>query len=98
MTDDHGSCPHCGVDLNGGSIWETGVKMAFEGNDGAGLEKGPAKTQEEAEKRADKYASLYGATRKKGKWGRQIGISNWDRVVEWQCPDCGSAAQPEQDA
>lgn len=23
MSDDHGTCPHCSADLNGGLIWET---------------------------------------------------------------------------
>ncbi len=90
MTDDHGRCPHCGVDLNGGSIWETGYNFALT-NGGDTHPSVPAKTPEEAEKRADRYASSYGATRTTGRWGRQIGIYDMskDRTVKWQCPDCG---------
>ena len=90
MSADHGKCPHCSADLNGGSIWETGLKFAWDGKDGAGLKDGPAKTQEEAERRADAYAKCYGATRTSGQWGRQIGIYDMerDRTAKWQCPDC----------
>lgn len=69
---DHGNCPNCGVDLNGGSIWEHFFK-----------EKGNAEE-------ADRIAEMYGATREKGQWGREIGIYNMetDRTVQWKCPDC----------
>ena len=89
MKDDHGRCPKCNVDLNGGSIWQTGFEMAFLGDDYAGG-RPPAKDDEEAAQRADRYAECYGATRTKGQWGRQIGIYDMelDRTVRWQCPDC----------
>jgi predicted RNA-binding Zn-ribbon protein involved in translation (DUF1610 family) len=69
---EHGHCPNCGVDLDGGSIWQT----FFD------------RYQSEAE--ADRAAEMYGATREKGQWGREIGIydMNLDRTVMWQCPDC----------
>jgi len=69
----HGHCPSCGVDLDGGSIWETGLER-YGGS----------------EEEADKYAECYGATRTKGRWGRQIGIYDFDkdRTVMWRCPDC----------
>lgn len=69
---DHGNCPNCGVDLNGGSIWDHFFK-----------EKGD-------EKEADRIAEMYGATREKGQWGREIGIYDMcaDRTVQWKCPDC----------
>lgn len=87
MTEDHGHCPHCNADLNGASIWKTGYQFALT-NGGDTWPSVPAKSVEEAEARADKYASLYGATRTKGRWGRAIGMSDGDSIYEWQCPDC----------
>lgn len=83
--DEHGHCPGCNADLNGGSIWQTGYAFAWAGRDGGG---DPAMTTEEAETRADAYAEAYGATRTTGRWGREIGISENDRVAWWKCPDC----------
>lgn len=87
-SDDHGSCPNCKADLNGGSIWETGFDFAMtDGHDTWPHVR--AKSVEEAEKRADKYAAAYGATRTKGRWGRAIGWEyDKDRIEEWECPDC----------
>lgn len=89
-TNDHGRCPKCDADLNGGSIWETGYKFAKEGGEDT-YPSVPAASEEEALKRADRYAAAYGATRTTGQWGRQIGIYDMekDRTVAWQCPDCG---------
>jgi hypothetical protein len=43
-----------------------------------------------SEEEADRSASMYGATREKGRWGRAIGIYNFeqDRTVAFRCPDC----------
>ena len=74
----HGYCPNCNVDLDGGSIWETfydqNVELGHEG----------------AVKRANEISHNYGATKDKGKWGRQIGAYSMekDRTVAWKCPDC----------
>jgi hypothetical protein len=40
--------------------------------------------------KADESASMYGATREKGKWGLKIGIYDMDRdmTTHWKCPDC----------
>lgn len=86
---DHGHCPHCNADLNGGSIWQTGKHLAMT-TGGDTWPTVPARNEAEAEARADKYAAAYGATRTSGQWGRQIGVScvTRDRIVEWQCPDC----------
>jgi hypothetical protein len=69
---EHGHCPNCNVDLNGGSIWEHFFKETGD------------------EKEADRIAEMYGATREKGQWGREIGIYDMetDRTVQWKCPDC----------
>ena len=74
MDDQHGRCPHCDADMNGGSIW-----AHFLDETGGDPEE------------ADFIAAMYGATREKGRWGRQIGITpvGHDRVTDWQCPDCG---------
>lgn len=89
MSDDHGHCPNCNADLNGGSIWETGYNFALTTGQDT-WPSVPASTREEAECRADKYAAAYGATRTTGKWGREIGIYDMgkDRTVAWKCPDC----------
>jgi len=72
QSNEHGYCPHCGSDLDGGSIWEHFYH------------------QTDSEIDADRIASQYGATRTKGKWGREIGIYDLekDRTVSYQCPDC----------
>lgn len=68
---EHGNCPHCGVSLDGGGIWQ----YFFD------------KTGHEED--ADGIAQKYGATRDKGRWGREIGIEENDQVRRWKCPDCG---------
>ena len=38
-----------------------------------------------------KHAEMYGATKTKGRWGRQIGIEirgGYDGVSYYKCPDC----------
>lgn len=72
MTNEHGYCPSCGANFDGGSIWETGLKMHG------------------SEEEADRYAEAYGATRTKGRWGRQIGIYDLKRDMTsyYMCPDC----------
>lgn len=69
---EHGYCPNCGTDLDGGSIWQ----HFFE--------------QYGSEDEADRISAMYGATRERGQWGRQVGIYDMDRdrTVSWQCPDC----------
>lgn len=93
---DHGNCPHCGVDLNGGSIWRTFyIRYQTEGyfydENGKYTRELRILTPEEALVAADKSAEMYGATRTEGQWGRQIGEYCYgrDRTVSWSCPDCG---------
>jgi hypothetical protein len=40
--------------------------------------------------KADQAAEMYGATRTKGRWRRQIALYSWerDRTVAYICPDC----------
>lgn len=72
MIPEHGHCPACGTNLDGGSIWEHFFK------------------QYNSEEKADEVAAMYGATRTKGQWGREIGIYDMDkdRTVSFKCPDC----------
>lgn len=78
-------CPECKLDLDGDLIWDTGYRLAGTGMDGGGP---PAKTKDEREKRADEYASKYGATRTEGRWGREIVIIT-DGTFRCKCPACG---------
>ena len=43
-----------------------------------------------SEEDADKAAALYGATREKGCFGKEIGIYSYDedRTVAYRCPEC----------
>lgn len=87
MAEDHGSCPHCGADLNGGFIWVHFYKELQR----TGYYHGASPlSAEEAAIKADEIAANYGATRTEGKWGREIGIydTERDRTVSWECPDC----------
>jgi hypothetical protein len=86
---EHGHCPKCGVDLDGGSIWQTGLEFALQGKhyEQHGV---PARSKHEAERRADEYAEAYGATRTHGQWGRALAVYNMetDRTEKYICPDC----------
>jgi len=95
---EHGNCPHCNSDLNGGSIWEhfyneftqgRGYWMDEDNKYIHGLWR--ILSHEEAELVADKVAESYGATREQGRWGRAIGLYDreLDRTVAFKCPDCG---------
>lgn len=84
--DDHGKCPKCGSDLNGGSIWE---HFYFQGIQHGHYPDYKPLAPGFAELAADRIAEMYGATRTNGKWGRAIGIEkDRDRIEEWECPDC----------
>jgi hypothetical protein len=96
MSKDHGNCPHCGADLNGGSIWEHFYnefqnKGYWLDADGKYSNERRILTADEAALEADKVARNYGATRTEGQWGREIGEYSMekDRTVSWSCPDCG---------
>lgn len=70
---DHGYCPHCGADLDGDLIWETGLKMK-------GSEAG-------ADEYAEAYGATRTTGhwgRAMGIYDREK-----DCTVAWKCPDCG---------
>ena len=72
MKDEHGSCPHCKADLNGGSIWQT-----FFDKTGS---------EEEADNAARSYGAsrTYGQWgRQAGIYDMEK-----DRTVRYKCPDC----------
>lgn len=93
---EHGNCPHCGVSLDGGGIWEHFYKKFTEGtgywltDDGEYTSEYRVLSPEKAAEAADKVSASYGASRVKGRWGRVVGIEKEyeDRVSSWECPDC----------
>lgn len=91
----HGHCPACGAALDGGGIWQhfydefTTGEGYWMDEDGKYTQTRRILSSEEAERVADEVAENYGATRTKGRWGRQIGIEyDRDRIEAWACPDC----------
>lgn len=92
---EHGNCPNCGVSLDGGGIWEHFFREFTVNGDwldenGEYSDKRRLLREDEAMIRADEVAQSYGATRTKGRWGREIGLEfGRDRVEEYRCPDCG---------
>ena len=69
---EHRYCPNCGVSLDGGSIWETGLKMHG--------------TEEAADKYAAEYGATRTKGQWGREIGIYDMIK--DRTVSWQCPDC----------
>lgn len=93
MADDHGRCPSCDMDFNGGLIWEHFynefiTKGYWRDENGNYTIDRRILTHEEAELTADTVSEGYGANRTQGRWGLQIGISDWDSVYAWTCPGC----------
>ena len=73
MSNEHGYCPNCGMDFDGGLIFDTFMEQ-YDGDEEKALES----------------ASMYGATKTKGRWGHRIGIYDMERdmTTQWQCPEC----------
>jgi len=75
MTNEHGYCPNCNADLDGGSIWETFFQLTG--------------SEEEADRKAEMYGAnrekgRWGRT-------IALYDRDKDRTVAWKCPDCGHA-------
>jgi hypothetical protein len=90
---EHGNCPHCNADLNGGSIWdhfynEFLTKGYWLDAEGEYINERRILTPEEAEEAATRVAANYGATKETGKWGRATAEIRFDRVFAYHCPDC----------
>lgn len=71
-TNEHGYCPHCGADMDGGSIWETGLTML-------GNEK--AADDYAAGHGATRTSGNW--SRRRGIYDVHL-----DKTVRWACPDC----------
>jgi hypothetical protein len=71
----NGHCPHCNADLDGELVIDYPLKQG--------------KSMDKAIEYAKHYAG-WGEHGVANRWGRRIGISSmkYDRVMEWQCPDC----------
>ena len=69
---DHGKCPYCGADLNGGSIWDYFFKQTG--------------SEEEADRISEGYGASKGNGQWGRQIG--IYDMDKDRTVRWQCPDC----------
>ena len=72
MINDHGKCPHCNTDLNGGFIWDT----FFERHG----------SEEEADRISKMYGASKGNGKWGRQIG--IYDLDKDRTVSWRCPDC----------
>lgn len=75
MKNEHGHCPNCNADLDGGSIWETFFQLTG--------------SEEEADRKAEMYGAnrekgKWGRT-------IALYDRDKDRTVAWKCPDCGHA-------
>jgi rubrerythrin len=69
---EHGHCPNCNADLDGGSIWETFFQLTG--------------SEEEADRKAEMYGATrekgrWGRT-------IALYDRDKDRTVAWKCPDC----------
>ena len=72
-TNDHGKCPCCGVDLNGGSIWQTFYEKTG--------------SEEEADRISEMYGATRDLGQWGRQIG--IYDMDKDATVYWECPDCG---------
>jgi len=69
---EHGYCPNCNANFDGGDIVETFIAKGH--------------TPEEARKIADNYGYSKGRTQWGRQIG--ISCMSRDRIVAWKCPDC----------
>lgn len=69
---EHGNCPNCNMDFDGGSIWEHFFK-----------EKGD---ELKADRIAEMYGATRESGRWSKKIG--ISDLDLDRVTHWKCPEC----------
>lgn len=71
-TDDHGTCPNCGVDLNDGSIWEHFYKETGSAERADEIAENYGATREHG--KFGRQTGLYDYKK--------------DKTVLWLCPDC----------
>ncbi len=72
MSSEHGYCPKCNADLDGGSVWETGFRMHG--------------SEERADEYAAAYGATRTTGRWGREIG--IYDMEKDMTVRWKCPDC----------
>lgn len=72
MTDNHGSCPSCGADMNGDMIWQT-----FMDKHGDEAEADRIAEMYGADRKHGRWGRAIG-----------IYDRDRDRTVSWMCPDC----------
>lgn len=72
IDNEHGYCPSCGIDLDGGLIWATGMKMHGD--------------EERADEYAKAYGATRTTGRWGKKIG--IYDMELDRTTHWKCPEC----------
>jgi hypothetical protein len=70
---EHGFCPNCHVDLDGGSIWDHFFKET--------------RDPEEADRIAELYGAT--RTKGQWGRAIGLYPNEEDRTVKWRCPDCG---------
>jgi len=70
---EHGYCPNCGMDFDGGLIWETGMEMHGD--------------EERADEYAKAYGATR-TTGKWGKRIAIYDMEK-DMTTHWKCPECG---------
>jgi predicted RNA-binding Zn-ribbon protein involved in translation (DUF1610 family) len=73
MTDNHGTCPYCGSDMNGESIWQTFFDKYGD--------------EQKADETAALYGATRTQGRWGRRIG--LYSMELDRTVAWKCPDCG---------
>jgi hypothetical protein len=69
---EHGYCPNCKVDLDGGSIWEHFYKETGSESEATRIASGYGATKEKGQ--WGREIGIYD-------WDK-------DRTVAWRCPDC----------
>lgn len=72
MTNEHGYCPNCGMDFDGGLIWDTGMEIY--GN------------EEKADEYAEAYGATRTTGRWAKRIA--IYSMELDKIVQLECPEC----------
>lgn len=71
---EHGHCPHCGLNFDGGNIIDTFIKMG--------------RTKEEAEEVASHYGYGPGRTQWDKRLNVILYDEQYNKTKYWECPEC----------